>query len=228
MSFALPLFPLQSVLFPDGTLDLRIFEVRYLDLIQRCQKESAPFGVVCLTQGQEVRRAPAGGVDPGPEAFHDIGTLAHIESFARPQPGLLLIRCRGGRRFRLSSRQPMKHGLWTGEADYLDDDALVPVPPDLDGARVALQRILEQLKARASGDELARIAGPWRWGDCGWIANRWCELLPLGLELRQRFLALDNPLIRLELVSDLLTRFQIGPSSSGDESPRSGTGQGGA
>ncbi len=59
--FQLPLFPLHTVLFPEGVLPLRIFEVRYLDLIQRCLKEGAPFGVVCLTQGSEVRRAPAPG-----------------------------------------------------------------------------------------------------------------------------------------------------------------------
>lgn len=210
MSFALPLFPLQTVLFPDGTLDLRIFEVRYLDLIQRCEKEGAPFGVVCLTQGEEVRRAPVAPAGPATEAFHDVGTLAHIETLQRPQPGLLLIRCRGGRRFRLASRQQMKHGLWTGEADYLPEDAVVAVPPDLYGARDALQRVLEQIKARASGPEDVPAAAPWRWEDCGWIANRWCELLPLNAPLRQQFLALDNPLIRLELVNDLLSRFQIG------------------
>lgn len=63
-TFQLPLFPLQTVLFPGGVLPLRIFEVRYLDLIQRCQKEGAPFGVVCLMQGSEVRQAPAGARPP--------------------------------------------------------------------------------------------------------------------------------------------------------------------
>ncbi|MDD3785781.1 MAG: LON peptidase substrate-binding domain-containing protein, partial [Hydrogenophaga sp.] len=45
----LPLFPLGTVLFPDGWMPLRIFEVRYLDMINRCIKAGAPFGVVCLT-----------------------------------------------------------------------------------------------------------------------------------------------------------------------------------
>ena len=52
----LPLFPLQSVLFPDGLLPMRIFEVRYLDMIGKCHKAGTPFGVVCLTQGSEVRQ----------------------------------------------------------------------------------------------------------------------------------------------------------------------------
>jgi len=52
---SLPLFPLGTVLFPGGVLPLRIFEVRYLDMIGKCHKAGAPFGVVSLTEGSEVR-----------------------------------------------------------------------------------------------------------------------------------------------------------------------------
>jgi uncharacterized protein len=70
----LPLFPLQTVLFPGGWLPLRIFEVRYLDMIGRCHKAGAPFGVVSLSEGSEVRRldpnAPPGGDGFAKEVFH--------------------------------------------------------------------------------------------------------------------------------------------------------------
>jgi Lon protease-like protein len=209
-TFQLPLFPLQTVLFPGGVLPLRIFEVRYLDLIQRCQKEGAPFGVVCLTQGSEVRQAPVAGEAAPAELFHPIGTLAHIEMVERPQSGLMLIRCRGGRRFRLLRSEQMKHGLWTGEAEYLTDDAVVPVPQDLVPVRVGLQRLLQHMQAQAQpGDELP-IQPPLQWDDCGWVAHRWCDILPVSPQLKQQFLAVDNPLIRLELVGDLLARLKIG------------------
>ncbi|MCB2040838.1 MAG: LON peptidase substrate-binding domain-containing protein, partial [Rhodoferax sp.] len=55
---SLPLFPLGTVLFPGGVLPLRIFEVRYLDMIGKCHRHGAPFGVVALTRGSEVQRAP--------------------------------------------------------------------------------------------------------------------------------------------------------------------------
>jgi len=42
-----------------------------------------------------------------------------------------------------------------------------------------------------------------------WVANRWCELLPMPLEQKQRLMELDNPLVRLELVSDFLGRSGI-------------------
>jgi len=213
--FQLPLFPLHTVLFPEGVLPLRIFEVRYLDLIQRCLKEGAPFGVVCLTQGSEVRRAPAPGqpAQAVQEAFHDIGTLAHIMACERPQPGLLLIRCRGGRRFRLLAREQLRHGLWTGQAQYLQDDPLVPVPPDLAHVRLALQRLLQHMQQTAAGEALP-IQPPYAWDDCGWVANRWCDMLPVSPQLKQQFLAVDSPLLRLELVSDLLARLRIGDASA--------------
>lgn len=56
---SLPLFPLGSVLFPGGLLALRVFEVRYLDMVRKCHAAGAPFGVVTLTQGREVRQAGA-------------------------------------------------------------------------------------------------------------------------------------------------------------------------
>ena len=88
--FSLPLFPLSAVLFPGGTLPLRIFEVRYLDMIGKCHKAGAPFGVVMLTQGTEVRQPNAGAQDGSrfaKECFHTVGTLATITKLSTPQTG---------------------------------------------------------------------------------------------------------------------------------------------
>ena len=96
----LPLFPLRTALFPGGSLPLRIFEVRYLDMIGRCHKAGGPFGVVCLSEGSEVRRrmasadsTVASGDGFAHEAFFPIGTLARITRLERPQPGLMMIGC---------------------------------------------------------------------------------------------------------------------------------------
>ena len=53
MDDTLPLVPLQSVLFPDGLLSLKVFEARYLDLVSECLRTQQPFGVVCLRQGSD-------------------------------------------------------------------------------------------------------------------------------------------------------------------------------
>ncbi|QHE85121.1 LON peptidase substrate-binding domain-containing protein [Hydrogenophaga sp. BPS33] len=210
----LPLFPLQTVLFPGGWLPLRIFEVRYLDMIGRCHKTGAPFGVVCLSEGSEVRKidpnAPATGDAFAKEVFHPVGTLAQIEHLDRPQPGLMMIRCRGLQRFHLSQRRQLPHGLWMADVQLDEAESVVPVPDHLANTRSALQRVLQSLHER-NPDALGQIPiqPPYQWDDCGWIANRWAELLPAPVELKQRLMTLDNPLVRLELVSDLLDKLGL-------------------
>ncbi len=208
----LPLFPLQTVLFPDAYLSLRIFEVRYLDMIGRCHKTGTPFGVVCLTQGSEVQRvnraAPPSGDAFATEVFHPAGTLAHIEQLERPQPGLMLIRCRAGQRFTLTQHQKLPHGLWVGDAICLQPDPVVTVPEHLVKTRDALTRLLQTLQTQEpSVWQDLPLQPPYRWDDSGWVANRWAELLPVPAEMKQRLMALDNPLVRLELVADVLEQL---------------------
>jgi Lon protease-like protein len=208
---SLPLFPLGTVLYPGGLLPLRIFEVRYLDMIGKCHKTGAPFGVVALTQGSEVRKpddAP-GGDGFASEAFHAVGTLATITAFSVPQPGLMVIRCSGAQRFEISNREKLKHGLWIADVTRLDGDQAVPVPDDLRGAAHALGKLIKTLQERALPAEQMPLEPPYHLDDCGWVANRWCELLPMPLELKQRLMELDNPLVRLELISDILEHTGI-------------------
>jgi Lon protease-like protein len=199
----LPLFPLGTVLFPGGVLPLRIFEVRYLDMIGKCRKAGAPFGVVSLTEGSEVR------VPGGKEAFARVGTIATITELETPQPGLMVIRARGEQRFRITGSNQLRHGLWVADVERLDADVAVPVPDDLKGTAQALERLIQSLQQKAGADGEMPLSSPYRLDDCGWVANRWCELLPLPVQLRQRLMELDNPLVRLELVSDVLARTGI-------------------
>ncbi len=211
---ALPLFPLQTVLFPDGSLPLRIFEVRYLDMIGRCHKAGEPFGVVCLSEGSDTRRRASGAADGegfAHESFFPVGTLARITKFERPQPGLMMIACVGAQRFRVDRSEQLKHGLWIADVELLGDDAEVPVPDDLAFTREGLQGLVRDIELRLEQDGDADLElpllEPCRWDDCGWLANRWCELLPLQPELKHRFMALDSPLLRLELVADTLRQI---------------------
>lgn len=204
-----PLFPLRSVLFPGGYLALRIFEPRYLDMVQRCHAQGLPFGVVALTEGGEVRQRQGEGFRR--EAFQDVGTLARIGHFEHAQPGLIHIRARGTQRFKLLGSRCLSHGLWVGRLELLSDDAAVPVPDDLKLASQQLQDLLAGWAERVVPEDLP-IQPPHHWDDAGWLANRWAELLPMPAAERQRMMALDNPLLRLELVVDRLDA--IGRSAS--------------
>ncbi|MCE1249706.1 MAG: LON peptidase substrate-binding domain-containing protein [Comamonadaceae bacterium] len=199
----LPLFPLHTVLFPGGLLPLRVFEVRYLDMVRKCQQAGAPFGVVALTSGQEVRQAGA-----VPEQFASTGTLACIEQLQAPQPGLLTLQVRGSARFAIRQPHRLAHGLWVADVEQLGDDPGVPVPPELRAIAQALAQVLARLHDQGRTPAQAPPTAA-QLGDCGWVANRWCELLPAPLALKQQLMALQNPLLRLELVGDVLDRTGI-------------------
>ena len=208
---SLPLFPLDTVLFPGGRLPLQVFEVRYLDMVGKCQRTGAPFGVVGLQAGREVRAAGA----PDEELL-SIGTLAHVSELRQPQAGLLHLRCQGSQRFRIDRASRLPHGLWVADVTLLPGDATVSVPDDLRPAADALRQVRRQLAVHAAAESpppapaaAEDAEDDAHYADCGWVANRWCELLPLPLPTRQQLMSLDNPLLRLELVSDLLDRVGI-------------------
>ncbi len=204
---SLPLFPLEAVLFPGGTLALRVFEVRYLTMVRKCHEAGAPFGVVCLKSGTEVRRAGA-----SPEQLCAVGTLARVESLQSPQAGLLLARCQGHARFRIQHHHQLPHGLWVADVEQIPDDLPTPVPQHLAATALALEPVLATLRER-HGAEAVSAATPALLHDSGWVANRWCELLPMPLPLKQQMMEVDSPLLRLELVGDILERTGIAPDA---------------
>jgi Lon protease-like protein len=201
---SLPLFPLGTVLFPGGVLPLQIFEVRYLDMIGKCVKTGAPFGVVALTQGNEVRQPGA-----QTEGFASVGTLATVTSCDASHPGLMVIRASGAQRFRVEASNQLKHGLWLADVKRVPDDPHVAVPADLQPAANALGKLIASLQLRQLSAQQMPVQAPYQLDDCAWVANRWCELLPLPLEMKQRLMALDNALVRLELVGDILERHRL-------------------
>ncbi len=200
---SLPLFPLNTVLFPEGLLSLQVFEVRYLDMIRKCQHADAPFGVVALQTGQEVRKAGA-----QTERLHSEGVLARIAQLDSPQPGLLHLQCKGAQRFHIQRSHVLPHGLWVADVQLLPADHPTAVPPHLMVASAALARVLASLPERPGHRPTPQPTAD-QLGDCGWVANRWCELLPVPQELKQQLMQLDNPLVRLELVADVLDRTGI-------------------
>ena len=120
-----PLCPLESGLFPDGLISLRIFEIRYLDMVKKAIKEKSSFGLIMLKKGNEVRK-------PGVvEEFMSVGTIAEIIEINTLQPTLILIRCLGKKRFRLLSQERVKYGLWQGEVEIIEDDIVKEIPPNL-------------------------------------------------------------------------------------------------
>jgi len=193
---ALPLFPLRSVLFPGATLHLKIFEARYLDLVGRCLREQRPFGVVCLRQGAEAGRGGATLTQ-----IEEVGVLVAIDEVDSEQAGILRLRCRGTQRFRRTApARQLSDGLWVCDSEPLPEDELLrPVP-----AMAATVHALEQAIGTLQAQDALPFAPPFKLDDAGWVANRWCELLPVSLAAKQRLMALDDPTLRLSLVDEYL------------------------
>ena len=214
---SLPLFPLGTVLYPGGLLPLQIFEVRYLDMISKCHKNDAPFGIVSLTEGSEVRKpantalkeAVPTGDGFARESFNAVGTLAKIIEFSIPQSGLMVIQCVGIHRFTITRRDKLKHGLWIADVVRMEDDMPVKIPFDLQKSADSLGKLIKELLHGDTPPEKMPMLPPYNLEDCSWVANRWCELLPMPLTVKQQLMELDNPLLRLELVCDILERNGI-------------------
>lgn len=194
----MPLFPLTTVLFPQGVLNLQIFEVRYLDLMKKCLRDNTPFGVVSLLDGNEVRR-PDEKIQ-----LAKIGTLVNIEKHEFVTPTLIEISTVGSQRFKLLNATQEKNGLWMGEIQTLPSDPVVEIPDYLQGSANALARLINSINEKGIAEEQLPFRKPYKLMDCGWVANRWCELLPLDRPTKLQLLALDNPLLRLELIDDTL------------------------
>ncbi|MFD4836961.1 LON peptidase substrate-binding domain-containing protein [Achromobacter sp. NPDC058515] len=194
----IPLFPLSNALFPAGVVHLRIFEVRYLDMIRRCIAQGSEFGVVGLLAGNEVRSPE------GTETLSPVGTMARVDTWDAPMPALLEIRCTGTGRFRLLSSVVAKYGLWMGEAEPIADDPPAPVPPAMQGSADALGRLVAQWQQEGVPPDRMPLAPPFRLDDSGWVANRWCELLPLPPDDKATLLAMTDPVARLASIQDVL------------------------
>lgn len=188
---SIALFPLQTVLLPGASLGLRVFERRYLDLVRDCLRGDRGFGVCLILDGAEA------GPPATPAAF---GTEATIEDFGTGADGLLTVRIRGGRRFRVRGSRVRDNGLVVAEIDWRDPDPDAVVQPQHALLAVLLQRILEQ-----AGGEHAK-APPARFDDAAWIGWRLAELLPLGDQQRQELLQEDDPHRRLDRLVDLIAQ----------------------
>jgi Lon protease-like protein len=188
-SASIPLFPLNTVLFPGGVLPLRIFEPRYLAMISECLQERKGFGVCAIRTGGEVGRAAQ---------CYAVGTVASVEDFDCGQDGLLHVTARGRRRFRVLGQQVQPNQLVRAEVCWLDDCGSAALPEN----RRPLADLLRLLLNRA-GKPYSELEPDY--GDAAWVVGRLAELLPFAVDDKQRLLELDAPLQRLEMLySELL------------------------
>jgi Lon protease-like protein len=184
----IPLFPLNTVLFPGGVLPLRIFEARYVDMIGECMRTQTGFGVCAIRSGSEVGRAAD---------CYAVGTLASIQDFDTGEDGLLHIIARGERRFRIVDKRIEPGKLLRARIAWLEDSGSETLPDN----RRPLADFLAKLLERA-GEPYTGLTTDY--DNAAWVAGRLTELLPFALDDKQRLLELDAPLDRLETLYNSL------------------------
>jgi Lon protease-like protein len=193
----LALLPLQAVLFPDGRLNLKVVEPRYQALMSSCLRSGRSFGVVTLPSPAKNHPIP----------FESIGCLAELVACETLATEVIQLRCQGVQRFDMETPVCDNEGLWQVEARLIDPDPLQTPSAELQGAAVqALARALDVFEAQGKTPPVAR---PHRFHDAGWVANRWCELLPIPTPLKYQLMTLPDPRVRLQLVDGFLRRHGI-------------------
>jgi Lon protease-like protein len=194
-----PLFPLNTVLFPGGLLPLRIFEQRYLEMAKGCLRDGSPFGVCLIREGAEVGT---------PATHEELGCLARIAQWDMQQLGLLQLVAQGGERFRVLARRVRADGLILADIELLADDAGIPLPEKFSACKQLLERIVAE-----HGERL--FARPFLLDSSAWVGARLAEVLPLPAAAKQKLLEMNDSLQRLEILQRLLVESANSPDGSG-------------
>ena len=192
-TLSIPLFPLHTVLFPLGTLPLRIFEPRYLDMVSSCMKAGKGFGICLIKEGSEVGKAAD---------TYETGTLSEISYFNMDANGMLCITASGKQRFHILSKAVMPNQLTIADVELVPNECETNIPSEYEPAVEILRNLLNQL-----GYPFAKLEK--KYDDASWVSCRLAELLPLRLEQKQYFLQLDDPLQRLDRLWELMKELDL-------------------
>lgn len=188
MSIDIPLFPLQSVLFPGGALPLKVFEQRYMDMATASLKDGSPFGICLIARGTEVAQPGQPAAQP-----HPVGTFARIADWDMTQLGVLEVTARGEERFRIVSQRVEPSGLIRAEVRPYPAEPVQKIPGEFARLVPLLRAVVDDLGERAP-------PLPHRFFDAAWVGYRWCEVLPIPMVARQKLLELEDSVSRLEII----------------------------
>lgn len=189
-TFDIPLFPLNTVLFPGGKLPLKVFEPRYMEMVSACLKDKKSFGICLIRSGEET------GTPALPEK---VGCMVEIIDWDMQQLGVLDITVMGTQRFHIEASHAEKNGLIMAQAVSIAAEAPLPLPKQHLACATILRRIIEHLGVE-------RFASPLRYDDSVWVGYRLAELLPLKLSVRQNMLEMNDSLVRIEILHRFLSQ----------------------
>lgn len=192
-----PMFPLGTVLLPGAGLPLRVFEPRYVALVEACQAaEDLTFGVVLISRGSEVG---------GGEVRTDVGVIARMQSCVRMPGDRFAMACRGEDRFRVVrwlEDDPFPRAeieLWPDVTDGDDSAALALVFEKRDELNELVRQLADQ-----TGNEPRAFAMSSLPSDPSKRSFSLTSSLPISEIDKQRALAAAGPVERLQVLAEAL------------------------
>lgn len=185
----LPLFPLQTVVFPGGRLPLRIFEQRYIEMVKQAIADSTPFGICAIREGQETGNAVP----------YEVGTLVRITDWDMPQTGILHIETQAEERFIIRHTRTEPSGLLMGTVDDISAEPTIAIPDELELAVEILRHIVDEFGAE-------HFPAPFAYDDATWVSFRLSEVLPLKLSIKQNLLEMNDGVTRLRILTEFLKK----------------------
>jgi Lon protease-like protein len=190
VSTALPLFPLNTVVFPGGRLPLKIFEQRYLEMVKQAIAGNTPFGICAIREGAETGT---------PAVPYSIGTRVRITDWDMLQTGILHIDTLAQERFVVRSTHAEPSGLLIGAVEAVSAESAITVPEELELAVEILRHIISEY-----GD--AHFPAPHDFDNAVWVGYRLSEVLPLRLSIRQNLLEMNDSITRLRILTEFLKK----------------------
>jgi Lon protease-like protein len=184
------IFPLNTVLFPEGVLPLKIFEQRYLEMTKLCLRDNVPFGVCLIREGTEVGR---------PAVPQSVGCLASITRWDMPQLGLFHLVTRGGERFRVLETRVAASDLISASVELFPPEPVAEMDP-------ACHQVLKVIIEKAGA---GHFPSPLRLEDPAWVSYRLAEVLPLDMAVRQQLLEMEEPAARLARLHGILVQQAV-------------------
>jgi Lon protease-like protein len=191
MPTELTLFPVNSVLYPNGFLTVPIIKPHELAMVSDCSRNEKPFIVVSRIDKTE-------NTDSTP--FNEIGTLAYIINFDMPSLGILEISCRGRETAKIIRYKTRADGLIMAQIEPFSSIENLKLPRKYQVLQDVLRSYTERDGMKRYKEELEED-----WDNPDWLGCRLSEILPVDRQQHYELLIME-PIERLFQIKKLLKK----------------------
>jgi Lon protease-like protein len=187
----IPFFPLQSIVLPGGLFPLRIFERRYLDMVRDCIKNDTGFCITLIRNNSQ---------EDYVTDIYNYGCYVKITDWNQLDDGLLGITVEGVNKVKILSHDLDKTNLLTGTIENLEIEKEYMIPQK----HLLLSRFYKKIYP---GIKHVINFKKERYADASWVSFRLIECLPLDSSTKNKLIAIDHAIDRLDMLSAIIQKI---------------------